>query len=91
MDRESPNVDIGMDWKLTEAKNRLSEVVSRALTDGPQRITRRDEAVVVVSEQAFGWLTGSAGGGFVAYLMNGPTFEGVEVERDRAPMRDVAL
>jgi hypothetical protein len=25
-----------MDWQLTEAKNRLSEVVNRALTEGPR-------------------------------------------------------
>lgn len=85
------NLDIGADWRLTEAKNRLSEVVSKALDDRPQRIIRRGEAVVVVAEKTFGWLTGGDGAGFVAYLMSGPSLEGVSVERDSAPMRDVTL
>jgi prevent-host-death family protein len=37
-------------WGLAEAKARFSEVVDRALLDGPQTITRKGrEAVVVVS------------------------------------------
>ena len=84
------NVDIGMDWRLTEAKNRLSEVMTNALTDRPQRIVRRGEAVVVVAEETFGWLTGGRSG-FIAYLLSGPSLEGVTAERDRCPMRDVAL
>jgi len=37
-------------WPLQDAKNRFSEVVDHALTDGPQMVTRRgQEAVVVVS------------------------------------------
>lgn len=30
-----------MSWQLAEAKNKLSEVMTRALTIGPQRICRR--------------------------------------------------
>ena len=37
-----------MSWQLQEAKNRFSEVVSRALTEGPQTVTRRGTEVVVV-------------------------------------------
>ena len=91
MARPMADVEIGMDWRLTEAKNRLSEVVTKALTERPQRIVRRGEAVVVVAEETFGWLTGGSGDGFVAYLMSGPPLEGVTVERDRRPMRDVTL
>ncbi len=37
-------------WQLQEAKNKFSEVVEEALTDGPQVITRRGvEAVIVLS------------------------------------------
>ena len=43
-----------MTWQLQEAKNRLSEVVSMALDDGPQTITRHGRpAVVVVSCEEF--------------------------------------
>jgi antitoxin Phd len=42
-----------MTWQLQEAKNRLSEVVDRALSEGPQTITRhgRPAVVVVAAEQ----------------------------------------
>ena len=79
-----------MDWQLAEAKNRLSEVVSKALGEGPQRITRRGEAVIVVSEADYLRLTGERVG-FVDYLMSGPSLEGVEFERDSTPMREVEL
>ena len=37
-------------WQLQEAKNKLSEVVDEALTNGPQIITKRGvETVVVLS------------------------------------------
>jgi antitoxin Phd len=37
-------------WQLQEAKNKLSEVVDGALTDGPQVITKRGvETAIVLS------------------------------------------
>ncbi len=35
-------------WQLQDAKNKLSEVISRALTQGPQLITKHGEKTVVV-------------------------------------------
>jgi antitoxin Phd len=35
-------------WQLQEAKNKFSEVVNKALEEGPQVITRRGEEVVVI-------------------------------------------
>ena len=42
-----------MVWQLQEAKNKLSEVVDKSITDGPQTITRRgvDAAVVLSVEE----------------------------------------
>lgn len=41
-------------WKLQDAKARFSEVVRRARTEGPQRVTVHDEdAVVIVSAQQY--------------------------------------
>lgn len=39
-------------WQLQEAKNRLSELIDRALEEGPQVITRhgKETAVVVPTE-----------------------------------------
>ncbi len=35
-------------WQIQDAKNKLSEVITRALTQGPQVITRHGEKTVVV-------------------------------------------
>jgi antitoxin Phd len=35
-------------WQLQEAKNRFSEVVNKAITEGPQTVTRHGEEIVVI-------------------------------------------
>lgn len=48
--REREAANKGGAWPVAEAKARLSALIDRALTDGPQTITRKGhEAVVVVS------------------------------------------
>lgn len=79
-----------MAWPLAEAKNKLSEVVRRALEDGPQRITRRGDSVVVLAEDEYRRLTG-ARPGLAAWLTDGPDLEGVDLARDPSPMRPVDL
>lgn len=45
-------------WQLQEAKNRFSEVVKKALSEGPQIVTKRGvESVVVISADAYRKLT----------------------------------
>ena len=45
-------------WQLQEAKARLSEVLRRAVDEGPQHVSVRGEAVaVVLSEQDYRQLT----------------------------------
>ena len=45
-------------WKLEDAKNRFSELVRRALANGPQRVTRGGrDAVIVVAEREYERLT----------------------------------
>jgi antitoxin Phd len=39
-------------WQIQDAKNKLSEVISRALKDGPQLITRHGEKTAVVVSYA---------------------------------------
>jgi prevent-host-death family protein len=39
-------------WKLEDAKARFSEVVKLALSEGPQRITRRGRPAVVITADA---------------------------------------
>jgi prevent-host-death family protein len=80
-----------MTWQLAEAKNRFSELVTRALNDGPQVVVRRREAVVVVSQREYEKLTGSRPGFKDFLLAKGPSFEGLAIDRDRSPMREVKL
>ena len=78
------------EWQITEAKNRLSEVVTLALTKGPQRVHRRNQSVVMVSEKDYLKLTGKRPR-FVDYLLEGPSFEGLDLTRDTSPSREVNL
>jgi prevent-host-death family protein len=77
-----------MQWRLAEAKNKFSEVVRLALTEGPQRVVRRGDAVVVLSEIDYQRLAGERPG-FKQLLMEGPDLEGVVLDRVPDLMRDV--
>ena len=79
-----------MTWNLADAKNRLSEVVNLALTEGPQTITRRKDAVVVISAEKFAELTGNKLD-FKEYLLQGVGLDELDLTRDRSPGRDVDL
>ncbi|CAA9345151.1 MAG: hypothetical protein AVDCRST_MAG93-6849 [uncultured Chloroflexia bacterium] len=79
-----------MEWQLADAKNRFSEVVTRALTEGPQRVRRRGQTVVILAEEEYDRLTGEKPN-FRDFLLNAPSFEGVDLERDQSLMRDVEL
>lgn len=79
-----------MVWQLAEAKNRFSEVVRLALQEGPQKVTRRGDAVIVMSEAEYRRLSGEKPS-FLQYLASGPSLEGVELSRDPSPMRDIDL
>ena len=80
-----------MEWRLADAKNRFSELVTRALAEGPQRVHRHEDTVVVVAERDYEKLTGKRPG-FKEFLMGeGPSFEGLDLTRDDSAMRDVKL
>ncbi len=79
-----------MEWQLADAKNRFSEVVTRALNEGPQRVRRRGRTVVILAEEEYDRLTGERPN-FREFLLNAPSFEGVDLERDQSLMRDVEL
>jgi prevent-host-death family protein len=79
-----------MDWNFADAKNRFSEVVNLALTQGPQRVRRRKDAVVIVSAEEYERLIGERPG-FRDYLSRGGSFEGLDLTRDRSSGQDVAL
>ena len=80
-----------MEWRLADAKNRLSEVVNRALREGPQRVRRRDDVVVIVAQRDYEKLTGRQPD-FKAFLLGrGPDLGRLDLARDRSAMRDVKL
>lgn len=50
-----------MNWSMREARNKLSEVIRRARTEGPQTVLNRGhETVVVISQQEFDMLIAKA-------------------------------
>lgn len=79
-----------MEWKLADAKNKLTEVVNLTLEEGAQTITRRKDRFVLVTEQEYLRLCGEKPN-FVEFLMSAPDLEGVDLERSKEPMRDVHL
>jgi prevent-host-death family protein len=79
-------------WQLQEAKNRFSELVKRALTDGPQIVTRRgEEVVVVLSKREYEKIKQSQTG-LVDFFRKSPLV-GVELDltRDQSYPRDTPL
>jgi prevent-host-death family protein len=63
-----------MEWQLQDAKNRFSELVQRALKEGPQVVTLRGErAAVILSAETFDALT-AARPNLVDHLLTGPAW-----------------
>jgi prevent-host-death family protein len=77
-------------WQLQDAKQRFSEVVRRALTDGPQWVTRHGRRVVVVVAAAE-FESGRRGGSFKEFLSSAPDLEALEIERPSEPAPEVSL
>jgi prevent-host-death family protein len=78
-------------WQVQDAKTRLSEVIERARTEGPQTITRHGaERAVVLSIEDYRALAGQKPD-FKAYLLGGPKVDDFPVERQHDIGRDVEL
>ncbi|MEV0649257.1 type II toxin-antitoxin system Phd/YefM family antitoxin [Phytomonospora sp. NPDC050363] len=80
-----------MDWQLQEAKQRLSELVRAAETDGIQYITRHGEAVVAVLSMEELAKLRHPRPTFKELLRREPFFDGLEVERSRELPREIDL
>jgi len=77
---------------VAEAKARLSELIDRALTDGPQTITRNGrKAVIVVSAED--WERRTRRRGNLAEFFASSPLRDVELDLDRLPdgPRDIPL
>jgi len=80
-------------WQMQEAKARLSEVVKRAESEGPQDITLHGQSVaVVLSRATYERLSGS-GHSLVAFMRQSPLYalDEIEFERDKSVTRDTVL
>lgn len=78
-----------MEWQMAEAKNRFSELMNRVLREGPQRVRRRKDAVVVLPEAEYDRLIGKRLG-FKDFLRQPAGLDALDLSRDRSPIRDVA-
>ncbi len=63
-------------WQVQEAKNHFSEVIERALTEGPQTVTRHGKPVVRVVAVTEGEAQAPADDGFLEFLLSAPKVEG---------------
>lgn len=82
-----------MNWQLQDAKNRLSEVVTRARKEGPQVVTVRGRrAAVILSAEGYDALL-AARPSIVDRLLDGPAWDDELVEaanrREKTPGRPV--
>lgn len=81
-----------MDWKIADAQRDFSELVNKDLHEGPQRIQTDDGVVVVISEDEYRLLKAERAArenDCIEYLKNGPSLEGIDISRDRSPMREI--
>lgn len=80
-----------MQWQLQEAKQRFSELVQRALDEGPQTVTRHGkEAVVVISTEEYRRLTGTKMS-FEDFLLTFPDLDELEFPPRTDMGREVEL
>lgn len=81
-----------MVWQLQSAKQKFSELVDRALSEGPQVVTRRGrEVVVVIGMDEYERLRKRKRDFKRALLEGPPYFDEVEIERSSEPARRVEL
>jgi len=79
-------------WQLQEAKNRFSEVVNKALTEGPQTVTRHGEEIVVVLSKAEYNRLKKSQLSLVDFFRQSPLVGvDLDLERDQSFPRDINL
>lgn len=80
-----------MSWQVQEAKQRFSFLVQQAIDCGPQVVTRRGQDVVVIlSIEEYHRLIQQPMD-FKTFLMTGPSFDDLDLERDRDLPREIDL
>jgi antitoxin Phd len=79
-------------WQLQEAKSKFSQLVEKALHQGPQIVTKHgNNAVVVMAFEEYQKLT-KPKEDLVGFLRNSPLAEvELDISRDKSLPRDVGL
>lgn len=72
---------VAMRWQVQEAKQRFSEVLRRAESEGPQIITRHGEEVAVIIEASEFHRLADDTANFKEFLRAGPSFEDLDLSR----------
>ena len=75
-------------WQLQEAKNKLSEVVDKALSTGPQVITRHGSEVAVVLSYAEYLKVMSSKQKISTFFKESP-LAGIKFDRDQSALRKI--
>jgi antitoxin Phd len=80
-------------WSIADAKNQFSEVVRCAVQQGPQTISvRGEETAVLLSKADYDRLRDpQRPKDFKEWLLNGPSLEELDLERDQSPPRDIEI
>jgi prevent-host-death family protein len=80
-----------MRWQVQEAKQKFSEVVRRALSEGPQVVTRHGaDVVIVIDAEEFRRMTGQSLD-FKDFLRSAPALEELHLTRDEAAAPAIEL
>jgi len=79
-------------WQLQEAKNRFSEVINKAIKEGPQIVTRHGEEVVVILSKAEYNQLKKSQTSLVEFFRQSPLVGiDLDLERDTSLPRDINL
>lgn len=82
-----------MIWQLQDAKSKFSQLVNRAIKDGPQIVTRHGQEVVVIVSMAEYQQMTQPKPSLLTLLLESPLAgSGLAIERDQEDFgRDVSL
>jgi antitoxin Phd len=76
-------------WQIQDAKNKLSEVIERALKQGPQLITRHGKKTVVVMAYSEYEKLRKSQGKLSEFFRSSPLAD-IDLARDKSKTRDEA-
>ncbi len=80
-----------MSWQVQTAKQRFSELVERAVTHGPQILTKHGRETVVVLEIGEYRRLAGPPKDFAEFLLSIPNGDELDIERSHEPAREIHL